>query len=1133
MRGFKSAEYLYFFILLQLASFTVASAASANTPWYEAGYVTQVWDNKNGLPQNAVFEVKKDKAGFIWAATEDGLVRFDGHTFAVFNESTLPDLSSSMFYAIAPSKNGGIWAATDHQLVYISQHKTTVLDVSTSILNTRITTLAEDPAGRIWVGTVSGHLLYVENGSVKQPKFWKLAEKRSIQSISSGPNGLLVGTNAGLYQLNHKTQQPQNIKGYEDKYIRTLAHAPDGTIWIGTKEHGVFHLAGSKETNYTMKEGLPELFITALAIAPNGQVWAGTLTSGVHQLQDGKFQPLIANGLPPDGVRSILFTGRDMLWLGTAASGLVQLKPAQVHMLSPRFKLASEIVLPIYQHSSGDVWVGTAGQGVTKISKGKSLHLNHKQGLASDLILSIGGTKDAVYIGTPNGLNRFNLQTGKIDQHFTQADGLASNLVQAILTDASQTVWIATRSGGIHTLHPEGKISSLPIPSSFSQTDFVSAFEDQHHNKWFGSRGAGALCITPSGKITAYLPSKGLPANIINCFYQDKSGTIWLGTEKGLVFINGQKFTLINKKNGLAFNDIYQILDDGLGSVWLSGAYGIQRIATSDLEKAKSGNSGKETIQAQLYNHADGMRNAETNGGVFPAGTKMQDGSLWFPTVEGIAIIDPVQLNEAPYTANIHIQTMRFANELVDLSKNVSLPPGVHTVAIDYTSINFYSPNEINFHYRLKEVDEAWELAGQRRTAYFSSLEPGNYTFEVKAELNGTWSETRQLHFTVEPFFYQTLWFKSALLLLLFVAGYTAKKVLAQHQQEAKLVALVEARTKDLQVSNDRFSLINKATSDVIWDYDLIQHEMYWGENLTRHFGYSPVDIKSNFNLWMDNLHPEDYHRVTDTFFNAIAGDTTIWFAEYRFRKANNEFAYVNDHGYILRDQSGKAVRMLGAMQDVTKLKEEEERLRLLESVITHANDAVLITEADLLNEPGPRIIYVNKAFTEMTGYSASEVFGQSPRMLQGPKTDRLTLNRLRNAIENGEACEVGVINYRKNGEEFFVNINISPITDKQGHITHFISIQRDFTERQEYLKAIEMQNARLREITWIQSHVVRAPLARILGLINLLQDNTSQVDQQTLFSYIKSSSVELDTIIKDIVSKAESVDKDQEVQEV
>ncbi len=149
-----------------------------------------------------------------------------------------------------------------------------------------------------------------------------------------------------------------------------------------------------------------------------------------------------------------------------------------------------------------------------------------------------------------------------------------------------------------------------------------------------------------------------------------------------------------------------------------------------------------------------------------------------------------------------------------------------------------------------------------------------------------------------------------------------------------------------------------------------------------------------------------------------------------------------------VRDETGNVVLLIPEGRDITERKQAEERLRLLQSAVVNANDAVIIAEAEPIDLPGPRIIYVNEAFTRMTGYSAEQVIRQTPRILQGPKTDRTQLHRVRQALKNEQSVRVELINYRKDGSEFWVEIEIVPVADETGQLTHWVSVQRDITER-------------------------------------------------------------------------------------
>jgi PAS domain S-box-containing protein len=327
-----------------------------------------------------------------------------------------------------------------------------------------------------------------------------------------------------------------------------------------------------------------------------------------------------------------------------------------------------------------------------------------------------------------------------------------------------------------------------------------------------------------------------------------------------------------------------------------------------------------------------------------------------------------------------------------------------------------------------------------------------------------------------------------------------------------------------LEEANVRYDYVTKATSDAIWDWDLATDHLYWGEGIETIFGHKLAGVRSTVSSWADNIHPDDAEQVIKGIYAVVDSTGTNWKDEYRYMKADGEYAYVVDRGFVIRNAKGDAVRMVGAIHDITKRKTQVHHLKLLESVITHATDSVLITDADF-SEGGPRIVYVNEAFTEMTGYSAEQIIGKTPKFLQGPKSDMAELARLSTALRNSEPCEITIVNYKKSGEEFWINFAVNPVTDDKGILTHFVAIERDVTERKkaeldqkQFADDLYKRNKELNQFGYIVSHNLRSPVANIMGIVSLLELDSE--DPETVAKCtgdLKTVVHRLDSVIKDL----------------
>lgn len=331
---------------------------------------------------------------------------------------------------------------------------------------------------------------------------------------------------------------------------------------------------------------------------------------------------------------------------------------------------------------------------------------------------------------------------------------------------------------------------------------------------------------------------------------------------------------------------------------------------------------------------------------------------------------------------------------------------------------------------------------------------------------------------------------------------------------------------KELKISNERFEFVTRATFDAIWDSDLVNGSVYWGEGFQSLFGYTPEDLASRKWAFRDYLHPEDQNRVMHTFNSSLMGNATNWIEEYRFRKADGTYAYVQDKAIIIRNAEEKAIRIIGAMQDITRLKEEELRLKLLESVITHSTDSILIAEVNEQDPIRPKLVYVNEAYTRMTGFELEDVKGSPAFLSRGPETDENDQARINEALFQKQPLELEARAYRKNGDVFWVYLSLLPIQNSPGKISHWISIQRDTSrkkiremEREQLVKELTQSNQELKQFSFITSHNMRAPLTNLVAISELL--DLSQIEDETtrkLLDGFRISTQNLNNTLNDLI---------------
>ncbi|OUL61709.1 PAS domain-containing protein [Flavobacterium sp. AJR] len=334
-------------------------------------------------------------------------------------------------------------------------------------------------------------------------------------------------------------------------------------------------------------------------------------------------------------------------------------------------------------------------------------------------------------------------------------------------------------------------------------------------------------------------------------------------------------------------------------------------------------------------------------------------------------------------------------------------------------------------------------------------------------------------------------------LVFIILTGLLYRFILSKN--DARNITVFEKLKKsndEIKESNEKYNIVAKATSDTIWDWKIQEDNITWNKGIENVFGYKPEEVGNNSRWWFDKIHPEDSIRMSVKLYSFIEQKTEKWQDQYRFRCADSTYKYVLHRSFLLKDENGRAIRMIGAIQDITKQKEEEQRLKLLETVITQSRDSILITEADSHDGKIPRIVYVNPSFTRMSGYQSEEVVGKSPNIFKGPNSDSSELQKLIKAIKNKEECLIETISYTKSKQEYWVRYSMIPIFNAENIVSHWISIQRDITEekklekeKEHLIRELTQNNKDLKQFSYITSHNLRSPLSNLTGLLNLIED--------------------------------------------
>ena len=768
-------------------------------------YVHETWTADQGLPQNLVNAILQTRDGYLWLATQEGLARFDGVRFTVFDRSNTPALRSNWVTRLVETRDGTLWAGTQTAGLYrLEDGRWTAFGKQDGLSGDSITCVYEDPRRTLWVGTGSG-LDRIDPG--QRPALFTTAhglldnEVRAVLRDSKG--SLWVGTRQGLnLWRDGRFVVPFAEHALATNPVHSLLEDREGNLWVGTIGGGLEKLRDGRATRYTTKEGLPNDSVLSLAEDRQGNLWVGTDGGGLARLHGGRFAALTpAQGLSHGVVNAIAEDHEGSLWIGTFGGGLDRLRDGRFTPYTTAEGLPSNFTVSVSEDAQGAVWVGTFGAGLSRLRDGAVTTYTTRDGLSSNFVFCVhGDRRGAVWVGTRGGgLNRF--EGGRFST-YAALDGVPCNNVWCLAEGGDGTLWVGTDHGPVR--YRDGGFAAHGGGDGLVDQSVRAILPEPDGSLWMGTFNGGLRRVR-GGEVTTYTTRDGLPSDTVGAVFRDAAGTLWVGTEGGLARMAGSRFLAVTGQAGLVDGPVWLVLGDEAGSLWLGSTKGVFRFRRDTFADFAAGRSTR--IAAAGYGKPDGMRSQECVGGVQPTGWRSRDGRLWFATMGGLAVVDPRQATPSAPPPRVVVESLVADGERVDLARP-ALPPGRERLEIAYTALSFRVPSRVLFRYRLEGFDRDWVDAGARRVVYYTNLPPGEYRFRVTAcNDDGVWNEEgATLSFSLAPHFHQTRWFAGLLALAAAAAilgGYRLR-VSRLRARQRHLEHVVEERTRELREEKEK-----------------------------------------------------------------------------------------------------------------------------------------------------------------------------------------------------------------------------------------------------------------------------------------------------------------------------------------
>lgn len=794
---------------------------------------------KDGLPDSTIYTIQKDSNGFLWLGTPNGLARYDGHRFETFQNDSEQVLSieSNNTGNIFIDSQQRIWVGSWGEGLYLYDrdlnllnHFTDSLGEQSSINSDFVQLIIEDSEGDIWVGTNGGGLSMYSPSAASfihftsdSPENKKISHDRVWDIIEGESGQIWVGTGSGLDLIDKNNQF--SIRSYQHKdddpttithpRVRSLLYEANGDLWVGT-ERGLSILRAGSDSFQQIKPKLEsndfDSAITSIAQGAKGELWIGTQRGlYLYDKQDKFFIPLVNSQqislLPNDDVRDLIYEPSGILWVASRPSGLIKITfpkdsfERYTHFFDKSGKAQSVgRAQALMMDNEGDLWIGASlGLRILPAGQNNIKTFESANGINPGMFTSIVQQKGgAIWFGGNRGL--FRLSDDK--RNLVPTDELWPNgkntVIENLFVDSRNQLWIGTSDAGLFKYDGRNITRhSLDFGGiSFDQQKISTIVEDRNGFILLGTNGLGVLRFSPySVDYQQYIASEAkgsLSNNQVNQLYLTGDQNVWVATTNKLNKLDdiSNTFETLDERHGLNNQSIKSIQHDLKGNIWVATAFGLYRYS--------------RTISA--FTHFTDEHGLHGNQFIARSAARGNSGELYFGGASGFSKVQVNGLEEnfsAPKIILSEIQVderrlpqLSFVEEQTSLFHHT-----VRDIVFSFSDLDFLTIENGTYSHRLVGHNAEWSNPHAKSDITYSALSPGNYSFEVRSQHNGQWSESAaKYNFRILPPWWRTWW--ANLLFVLFLAllvhVWNKYRLTKLTKQNAFLEHEVETRSEEL-----------------------------------------------------------------------------------------------------------------------------------------------------------------------------------------------------------------------------------------------------------------------------------------------------------------------------------------------